>query len=324
ADFLPYFFVLEDICDFCRKNGILFNTRGSAGGSLVLYLLGCSITDPIKYGLQFERFLTLGRIKSGTLPDIDMHFSSRDKILEYTKAKYGDRMAPISIQKPLKIKGSIKDIERVYYREVRPDTENMCKMIPGVPQGVDEFKWLMGYEDDVQGHVPGFFEDENHPGAKALREYAKNNPDIWDTLLKCLGVMREKSVHACGVIISSEPVQNTMPLLQVSDTLCTAYGPKDVEAVGGVKFDFLGVKTLMALEITMKSIAERTGKILTWEEFPHDPEVYTDIIEKDRLHAIFQINTPTMRPFVKKILPKTVDNISAICALVRPGCLDAA
>jgi DNA polymerase-3 subunit alpha len=323
-DLLPYFFVLEDVCSFCRKEGILFNARGSAGGSLLLYLLGCSITDPIKYGLQFERFLTLGRIKSGSLPDIDMDFSDRDRVLAYLSEKYGDRMALISIQKPLKVKGSIKDIERVKYGQVRQATEAMTKLIPTIPQGISEDKWLLGYRDEsTDEYVAGYIEDEKDPGAILLRRYREENPDIWDTLLKCLGVMREKSVHACGLIISSEPVASAIPLLKISGDLCTAYGPKDVEAVGGIKFDFLRVTTLKAIEITLKSIKEYTGNDIEWTEFEHDPEVYSKIIAGKLLTAIFQLNTKTVRPYVAKTLPKSVDEISNLTALIRPGCLDA-
>ena len=322
-DLLPYFFVMEDICRFCRENGILFNTRGSAGGMLVLYLLGASITDPIKYNLSSERCLTVGRIKSGSLPDIDTDFSDQDSVFAYCRKKYGAKFARISIGKPLKVKSSIKDIERMKFGQVRKTTEEMTKIMPTIPQGVKEYDWLFGYTEESTGEeVPGFI-DKTDYSAELLRAYRDNNPEIWDIVVKCLGVNRERSVHACGTIIASENVDSVMPLISVSGQLCTAFGPKSVEKIGGVKFDLLRVKTLNALQITMKSIEERHGKKLTWQEFPHDPEVYRDIIEKGKLAAIFQLNTDTVRPYVKQVLPKNVEDISTLTALIRPGTLDA-
>jgi DNA polymerase-3 subunit alpha len=324
VDFLPYFFVFEDVCNWCQENGLLFNARGSAGGSLVLFLLGCSITDPIVHGLSFERFLTLGRIKSGSFPDVDMDFSSQDLVFDYIRQKYGEHFARISIQKPLKLKTSIKDIERDRFGYVRDETNAMTSMIPNIPQGVTDLQWLFGYEDETTGaHELGYIELEQDPGAILLRKYRDDNKDIWDTVLKCLGVTREKSVHACGLVIASKPVKDFMPLLNVSDELCTAYGPKDVEKVGGVKFDFLSVNKLKCLEITMKSIKERTGQTLVWEEFPHDDRVYEQVINKNPF-ALFQIDTNSMRPYVSKIRPNSIAQLSNILALVRPGALDAA
>lgn len=334
ADFLPYFFVIEDCANFARANSILMNTRGSGGGSLVAYLLRICVTDPIKYGLPFERFLTLGRIKSGSLPDLDTDWEDRALIIDYVLQKYGPMAALISTNMLLRVKSSIKDVERFRNGSVDQNIHILLKMVKGAPQGTSDKDWLFGFTDKTTGeHKPGFLEEKSKL-ADEFRNYIETatwtDEDgvdhlIWDDVLKCLAVTRTKGVHAGGVIITPKPVHDYMPLLVPKEEgiLASAYTMKGVEDVGGVKYDFLGVKTLKSISITLKSIKERTGLEIEWGEFPHDPNVYKDIINSGLLAALFQINTPTMAPYVARIKPKSILDVANICALVRPGALDA-
>lgn len=326
ADFLPYFFVLEDAGKFAKKNDIMLNTRGSAGGSLLLYLLGVSITDPIKYKLPFERFLTVGRIKSGSLPDIDSDWQDKEMILEYLHEKYGDKFALISTDMMLRLKTSILDVERSNLGLVRPETAKMCKRIKGAPQGVSDEEWLFGTEDKTTGaHIPGFWDDMKDPVAGELRTYAKENPEIWNTVLKCIGITKTRGVHAGGIVLTPDPVKNYVPLIHTNKGLATAYNMKYVESVGAVKYDFLGVSTLKAIGIALKGVNDELpdDQKLEWKEFPHDPEVYKQIIHQDKLAAIFQLNTKTVRPYVSQVLPSSIVDIAALTALIRPGAMDA-
>lgn len=324
ADFLPYFFVIEDVANYCRKTGLLFNCRGSAGGSYVLYLMGVSITDPFKYNLPFERFLTLGRIKSGSLPDIDFDVQERDPVIAYLKNKYGDRCSLIATNLLMRLKSSILDVERSRLGQVRRETSVMCAMLSGASQGQNDIEWLNGYKNkDTGAHVPGFLEDMQDSNAQTLRDYIKNNPAIWETVLRCIGINKSRGVHAGGVIIAPEPIQNYMPTIMTNKGMATAYDMKGVERVGGVKFDFLGVSTLHSIGIALKSIRETEGVDIQWDEFPHDPAVYSDIIHKDKLAGIFQINTKTVRPYVLATKPKSISDISTLTALLRPGAMDA-
>lgn len=184
---MPYFFTVEDIANFCRQSGILMTARGSAGGSLLLYVLGVSATDPIKYDLSLPRFLTLGRIQENTLPDVDMDFGRKDEVLQYLKSKYKDAFAPISIDSMLKLKSSIKDVERSVLGEVRQTTEDMCKKLPTSPQGSNEHEFVFGKD----GHGGAI---EEYP---QLKKYAEENHTIWQTVSQMLGVQRQKSQHAC-------------------------------------------------------------------------------------------------------------------------------
>lgn len=322
-DLLPYFFVLADLVKWARENGRVCQARGSAGGSLVAYLLGITITDPIKWDLQFERFLTLGRILANTLPDIDADFDVKDVVMSRLSEKYGDKLSKISINTLLKVKSSIRDVERVELGEVRDTTETLCRKLPNIDQGIDPISWLNGYEDkDTGAWVPGFIEDKSQE-AEMLRDYMKNNPKFWEEVQKCLGIVRQKSAHACGIILADDRITKYTPMTMVGDELITGYCPKGCEYKGLVKFDILGVKTLEACRVAMASIKEHAGVHLVWEEFPHDPEVYDYIIGNRMLQGIFQIGTDTMRPFVLSLSPKTTNELSNLVALVRPGTLDA-
>ena len=324
ADFLPYFYVLEDAAEFARANDITFTCRGSAGGCLAMFLLNISITDPIKYDLPFERFLTLGRIEAGTLPDADTDWQGRDVILNYLASKYGDQVALISTNMLLRLKSSIKDVERSFLGKVRPETEIMLKNISGAAAGQTDKDWLFGYKDKSTGeHVPGFWEDKEDPFAVQLKKYSEDNAKIWTSAMRCIGVTRGKGIHAGGVIISHRPVCDFFPLIKTEQGFATAFEMKAVESVGGVKYDFLALETLDSLGISIKSLKEETGTRLVWKEFPHDPRVYTEIIHKGLLAGIFQLNTPTVRPYVLRIKPSSILECAATTALVRPGSLDA-
>lgn len=324
TDFLPYLFVLEDITSYAKSKGILWNVRGSAGGSLVLFLLGVSITDPIKYGLPFERFLTLGRIMSNDIPDIDSDWPDRDEIIQYIKLKYDNCVALIATDMMMRLKTSILDVERAMLGHVSSETAMMCRAIPGAPQGVTDIDWLFGYKDKTTGeHIAGFIEDPSDPAVRTLIAYKDKNPDLWAIVLKCIGLTKTRGVHAGGVIIAPSPVHDYVPIILTDHGPVTAYNMKGSEYAGLVKYDILGVSTLKAMEISLRSIKQVENVDIEWEEFPHDPKVYEEIIHKDKLAGIFQINTSVVKPGVLQTLPRSVKNISTLTALYRPGALDA-
>lgn len=323
ADFLPYFFVLEDAVNYAKSLNSLVNLRGSGGGSLLTYLLGMSVTDPIVYDLPFERFLSLGRIKSGSLPDLDSDWEDRDFIHNYLLSKYGDKIALIATDLMLRFKSSVLDTSRAEFGRVPEETTRMCKMISPAQQGQSDMEWLFGSTDKTTGaHIPGFLES-NDPGAEELRQWKDKNPKLWDIVQRCIGITKTRGVHAGGVVITPESISGNMPLIQSERGLATAYNMKGVEYIGGVKYDFLGVSTLKAIGIALRSIQETTGLKIEWGEFPHDPEVYKNIIEKNALAGIFQLNTNTVRPYVQQVRPQNIEQISALTALIRPGALDA-
>lgn len=314
---LPYFSTVEDIANFCRKNHVLINVRGSAGGSLLLYLIGVSSVNPLKHGLSFERFLTEGRIKANTLPDADIDVSDQSKVFNYLKEKYGDRVCRLSTDTLLKIKSSIKDAERAVLGFTRSETEKLCGKLPTPPQGTDDKKFVFGYVDDYGVHQKGLLESNDD-----LKKYSKDNPEIWEMVSEMLGIQRQKGTHACGVIITDKPVTDYMPIIKISDQWVTAYSPKSIESAGGVKYDILGLNTLRDIQACLDEIKTRHNIEINPWDLPMDDRCFEEFANGNTV-SIFQFDTPTVRPYLISIKPKSIDDLAAITALCRPGTLDA-
>lgn len=323
-DFLPYFFTVEDACTALRKMGYFASPRGSAASSLLLYLLGISIVDPIEWNLPFSRFMNAGRIKGGSMADIDLDISVKEDAMAYLKNRYGhDRVAPISTSLTMKLKLAIRDVERQFFKKVRPETEEMLKLMPMIPTGVDDEKWLHGYEDETTGeYVKGYIELEE-TGSLLLKQYIENEKEIWNVVIRCLAIPKSKGKHASGVIITPGPISDFMPLTLVGEELATAYSMKPVEYIGAVKFDFLGLKTLESLTYSFKALKKEKGIEVPWECPPHDDRVFSEVINNGKHAGLFQISGKAVLPYLKKAPPKSVGDISNLIALCRPGALDA-
>jgi len=315
---LSYFFTVEDVANYCKENDILMNVRGSAGGSLLLYLIGVSAINPLKHSLSFERFLTLGRIKANTLPDVDMDVSDQGKLFEYLHNKYGDAFCRISVDSQLKLKSSIRDTERSFLGKVRPETERLCGSLnkPPALNSVSDYDWVTGYSADGVFHR-GLI--ETHTG---LRAYAELNPDMWKTITEMMGTIRQKSQHACGVVIADQPVQNYIPTTIVSDIRVTGFSPKQIELAGLVKYDFLGLKNLKIIQACTQLIKKIKNIDIDWANLPYSKEVFTAFGNGDTA-AVFQFDTDTVRPYLRAIKPQSIDDLSAVTSLCRPGTLDA-
>lgn len=314
---MSYFFTVMDIAEFCRNNDVLMNVRGSAGGVLLLYLVGVSAVNPLKHNLSFERFLTTGRIKANTLPDVDMDISDQDKVFEYLTNKYGDAFCRISVDSQLKLKSSIQDAERVKFGKVRPETMKLCKSIKAAPTGMDDYLYVFGGVDQQGNPVIGLLETH-----KGLKDYAENNPEVWKQVVEMLGIIRQKSQHACGVVIADRPVQDYVPVTKVGGVRVTGFSPKQLEAAGLVKLDLLGLNTLRDMNLCLKLIKERHGVTLDWSNLPYDEECFRWFAE-GKVAGVFQFDSFTAIPLLKGIKPRDIDGLSATTALGRPGTTDA-
>ncbi len=333
-DLLPYFIPLLELNQYVKDKGTLTGpSRGSAGGSLLCYLLGITQVDPIKYGLSFERFLSLDRVMTGAFPDIDLDYSSRDHVVGldgrsgYLFTKYGDKAAQISTKSLLRLKSSIKDVNRYMNGSVEPYIEQLTKALPAAPQGVSDADFVFGYEDkDNDGvHVPGLLELNAD-----LKNYTLYKPKEWDIVQKCLGIARSSSLHASAFLISDRPIAMDAPLFRNGSTQFEA---KYCEKVGLIKYDFLVVKQLKDIEDCLTRINKRNGDVFPIGDFTHkgvktniwdlpeDLSVYESVWGGET-ETIFQISTGAMIPFVRDIKPRSVDDLSTILALVRPGPLD--
>jgi DNA polymerase III subunit alpha len=323
---IPYLFKVEEIADFCRRNNILINVRGSAGGSLLMYLIGVSAVNPLKHNLSFARFITPGRIAANTLPDVDIDISTsgRERVLEYLEQTYGDRFCRISTDALMKLKSAIKDAERAMKGVVSKSTEDLCRTLPNEPQNTESYDFVFGADTDDGNHHAGLI--DTNPKLKA---YADANKEIWRMVTEMLGIKRQKGIHACGVCIADKPVQEYSPIIYINDTKATGFSPKSVELAGLVKYDLLGLNTLDdiqgaidSIQETVENIYKETGVRIKWNDLPHDQKSY-DEFGAGHTETVFQFDTPTVRPYLIAIRPQNIEDLAAITSLCRPGCLDA-
>lgn len=349
VDLLPYFMVVEEVCDLYKKNEQLTSAgRGSAAGCLLSYLLGITHVDPIKNDLQFARFITLSRIRSSKMPDIDMDFSDRNLLVGedgqggWLKERFGDHFAQISNVSTLKLRNAIKDVSRVIQGKVSPEIEAITKKLPVPQQGLDELSFINGYEG-TEGWVPGI-KDTN----ETLKDFIKKYPEIWDITQKALSLPRQYSKHASAFLISNSPIYESVPLTKINGVTCTQYNGASVEANGGLKMDFLIVKSLRDIQSAIKLIQERyqfkyNDKIPKYRQLPYNnegydvwdlpeiPEVYNDICE-GKVETVFQLCTQSAgiglknfnynKPNSDKKLISSIFDLSVFVALDRPGPLD--
>lgn len=310
------------VYDICVEDDHSYQTvdyavHNSAAGSLLLFLLGVSGINPLKYDLNFERFITPGRLKANTPPDVDMDFGRRDVIFDYLKEKHGDRFVQLSIDTKLKLKSSIKDAERFFYGEVRKEAEDLCKKLPTPPQGVDEHGFVFGYTDDDGNHINGILETND-----LLKKYVENYPEVWNITSSMLGIIRQKSQHACGTLILPEDAQNYAPTMLINGIRVCGLSPKSAELAGLIKFDVLSVTTLYHIEECLKLIKARHGIDLDIYNLESLPEVFQQIALGE-VPGVFQLDTNVIAPFLKKIPPTQIIHIINLIALGRPGTLDA-
>lgn len=337
-DLLPYFFPIAEYLSQCLKEGNLVGpARGSAGGSLIAYFMGIIQIDPIKYDLPFERFFSLERVLTGKMPDIDVDASHKETLFGsdgnsgWLYGNLGDKAAQISTRTMMRLKSSIKDVNRLFNDGVvDKEIEKLSEKLPTPPQGVSDSDFLFGYKDSDGNEIEGmFFKD------KDLQEYAKYRPDEWEIVKSCLGISRQNSRHASAVIIADRPVQEIVPVMKVSNSLrVTQFEAKECESAGLIKYDFLVVKQLLDINNCLKLINKKNGITLPtgyflhsnqeqyiWE-LPERDDQTERLLEVDSYESLFQIGTNSMFPFVRAIKPKNIDDLAIILAIVRPGPLD--
>jgi DNA-directed DNA polymerase III PolC len=329
---LPYFFPIRDVLNFYKENHQLTGpARGSAAGSLFMYLMGITHVDPIRYGLSFERFLSMDRILSGSLPDVDVDLVDRELLVGadgksgYLYGRWGDHAAQVSTRTMMRLKSSIRDINRYLHGSVQPEIEKLSKSLPAAPQGVADNAFVFGFEDDDGNHQPGLLEINDE-----LRAYANARPEEWDLVVRCLGISRQYSRHASAFVIADKPISSIVPMFAGN---ITQYEAKAVEKAKLIKYDFLVVKQLKDIQSCLELINEKNKDVMASGEFkkdavtlnvwdlPEDLDVYKSVWAGDTA-SIFQIHTQSMVPFVKDIQPKSIEDLSSILALVRPGPLD--
>ncbi len=305
--FAGYFLIVWDIIKFARSRGIPVGPgRGSAAGSLVAYALRITDLDPLAYGLLFERFLNKERI---SLPDIDMDFcmDRRGEVINYVIDKYGaDHVCQIITFGTLGAKAAIRDVGRVMeipYAEV----DRVAKLVP----------------NDLKMTLEKALLQEPR-----LKELTETDPKIGElmTIARSLeGLARHASTHAAGVVISQQPLTDHVPLYKgANDEIVTQYSMGDVEKVGLVKFDFLGLKTLTMIHHAVNLINARRSEQppLDAGKVPLDDPATYALLASGRTTGIFQLESSGMRDLLTGLKPDRFEDIIAIIALYRPGPMD--
>ncbi len=303
--YAAYFLIVADFVRYARSEGIATTCRGSAPGSIVTYTLGITPVDPILYGLPFERFLNPDRV---TMPDIDVDFEDarRDEVINYVTRKYGqDHVAQIITFGTMLARAAVRDVGRVMgygYGEV----DRIAKAIPDT-LGISLHEAL--------GQAPPFREMyEGDQGIHKMIDIAK----------QLEGVARNASTHAAGIVISREPLTELMPLQRAtnSDALMTQFEMHGVEALGLLKFDFLGLSNLTILRQAVDTIREHAGVDIDLDAIPLDDAKTFTLLSQGETTGVFQLESAGMRRYIKELRPTSVYDLAAMVALFRPGPMD--
>lgn len=300
--FNDYFLIVWDFMKYAREHNILTGPgRGSAAGSLVAYVLGITDVDPMEYQLLFERFLNPERI---SMPDIDIDFpdNRRDEVIEYVVNKYGkNKVAQIITFGTLGAKAAMRDTARVFGFTSK-EMEQISRVIPS-KLGITLKQ--------------AYTESE---GFRAFITASKHNKQLYETALKLEGLPRHASTHAAGIVMSEQPLVHLIPLQGgQAGSYLTQFPMEDLEEIGLLKMDFLGLRNLTLLERITKSIEISTGEKLNVKQLPLADEKTFELLRKGETTGIFQLESDGMRKVLRELQPTEFEDIVAVNALYRPG-----
>ncbi len=300
--FVDYFLIVWDFIHFAKNNGVTVGPgRGSAAGSIVSYALGITTVDPIKYGLIFERFLNPERV---SMPDIDIDFApeGRQKVIDYVVEKYGEgQVAQIITFGTMKAKLAIRDVGRalnIPYAEV----DRVAKLVPF------DLKMTIQKAIDISSELHALY--ENDPKIK----------ELLDTSMALEGLPRHASTHAAGVVITSEPIVNYVPLQLNADNFITTQFTKDtVENLGLLKMDFLGLRNLTVIENAVNIIKKTRGIDLDMDNIDYNAREVYELMSSGNTDGVFQLESAGMQSFIQELKPDSLEDVIAGIALYRPG-----
>ncbi|MFD1707942.1 DNA polymerase III subunit alpha [Siminovitchia sediminis] len=300
--FNDYFLIVWDFMKYARDQGILTGPgRGSAAGSLVAYALEITDVDPIQHGLLFERFLNPERI---SMPDIDIDFPDirRDEVIGYVAGKYGKmHVAHIITFGTFAAKAAIRDTARVFGLSSK-EIEKLSKMIPS--------RMGLTLESAIR----------ESSGLREVIESSEQNRFMFETALKLEGLPRHTSIHAAGMVISEDPLVNIIPIKEGPDGVyVTQFPMEDLEKIGLLKMDFLGLRNLTLLEQIIKGIHIHTGKTILLDQIPFSDEKTFKLLQRGDTTGIFQLESEGMRKVLRELKPTEFEDIVAVNALFRPG-----
>lgn len=300
--FADYFLIVQDLTSWAKNHGIAVGPgRGSAAGSLVSYILGITDINPLDYDLLFERFLNPDRIQ---LPDIDIDFADtrRDEVLAYARQKYGeDHVAQIITFGTMAARAAVRDAGRAMGLSYA-FCDQVAKLIP-----------------------PNLSLEEAVKKVNELSDLYNKNEDarkLLDTAKKLEGVARHASVHACGIVISPDPLVEYLPLQyapQDKNTIITQFEMHAIEDLGLLKMDILGLKNLTIIEDTIRLVKENKGIDIKVQEIPLNDEETYKLLQKGDTVGVFQFESSGMQRYMRELKPTSLEDLIAMVALYRPG-----
>lgn len=302
--FPGYFLIVQDFIQAARDMGVIVGPgRGSAAGSAVAYCLGITNIDPVKYDLLFERFLNPDRI---SLPDIDVDFDDdgRQRVLEWVTQKYGaDKVSHIVTFGSMAAKMAIKDVARVLKLELS-EANRLAKMVPEAPKMT--LKKAYKENPDLE------------------KEKQSMNPLISKTIQfaeTLEGSIRQTGVHACGILISRDPLTDHIPIMPTEgeSLMTTQYDGHFVEPIGLIKMDFLGLRTLSIIKTCLENIKKSKHIVLNENEIPLDDEETFKLFTRGDTTGLFQFESPGMKKHLRALQPNRFEDLVAMNALYRPG-----
>ncbi|MGZ5568656.1 MAG: DNA polymerase III subunit alpha, partial [Limisphaerales bacterium] len=302
--FISYFLIVGDFVRYGRSIGVSCVARGSAAGSIVTYLLEISNVDPIRYALLFERFLNPERVNP---PDIDIDFADdrRADVIEYVRKKYGsDSVAQIITFGTMGAKSVVRDVGRVMGLSYG-ECDRLAKMVP------TELKMTLKKAL------------EQSPEFKTAYETEEVTRELIDTAFVLEDLVRNASVHAAGVVIGDQPLVNLLPLKKDEDgTIVTQYAMGPVGDLGLLKMDFLGLKTLTVIRNAVELVQQNRGITIDIDKLPLDDAKTYELLNKGLTVGVFQLESGGMRDLCRKFQISSVEHITALVALYRPGPMD--
>jgi len=310
-NYTTYFLIFADFADFCKDKGILINTRGSAAGSLVLYVLGVTTLNPLDYQIPFERFLYLERVSP---PDIDLDVADdrREELIAYIVSKYGqDNLAQIVTFGSMEARGAIRDVGRVMSLPYSY-CDRIAKLIPVGSQG---FAMTLEHALEVS------------PELKEIYKTDLQSQQLIDLARRVEGCKRHASTHAAGIVISDGPITQYVPLMKESggDKVITQYDMYSLDlnasdyAIGLLKMDLLGIRNLSILAAAVKMVKERKGVAINLEKIDLEDAKTFKILSQGETTGVFQFEGSGMRRYLKELKPTKITDLMAMVALYRPG-----
>jgi DNA polymerase-3 subunit alpha len=308
--FAGYFLIVADFINWAKHNGVPVGPgRGSGAGSLVAYSLNITDLDPLAYNLLFERFLNPDRV---SMPDFDIDFcmDGRDRVIDYVKQKYGlDAVSQIATFGTMAAKAVIRDVGRVLDLPFN-FVDGIAKLIP-LELGITLSAAL-----------------EKEPQLQERRESEEEVAQLLELALRLEGLVRNVGMHAGGVLISPGKISDFSPIYCQADggSLVSQYDKDDVEAVGLVKFDFLGLRTLTILELALENANKQRATLgeapLSFETLPLNDKASYNLLKSANTTAVFQLESRGMKDMLKQAKPDCFEDIIALVALYRPGPMD--